>query len=96
MLGFGVWEDALDNNSLQIDSAKRENVALVNGENAEVLEIHDHDLHISAHTAFMLSTDFNKLTETNSKIKDEMLKHIREHKQFKKLTLIAETGMEVK
>ena len=96
MLGFGVWEDALDNNSLQIDSAKRENVSIASGESAEVLEIHDHDLHISAHTAFMLSTDFGKLMEANKKIKEQMLQHIREHKQFKKLTIIAEAGMEVR
>ena len=95
MLGFGVWEDALDNNSLQIESAKRENIAVVNNEKIEVLEIHDHDLHISAHTAFMLSGDFEKVCKENTKVKEKMLEHIREHKQFKKLTIIAENTMEV-
>jgi len=96
MLGFGVWEDALDNNSLQIDSAKRENIAVVDGEKLEVLEIHDHDLHIATHTAFMLSADFGKLEKENKELKENMLKHIREHKQFKKLTIIAESEMGVK
>ena len=90
MLGFGVWEDALDNNALQLDSARRENLKVANGEEVEVLEVHDHDLHISAHTAFMLGGDFDKLCKSDKTLLNKMLEHIRQHKQFKKLSAEAE------
>ena len=90
LLGFGVWEDMLDNNNLQIEKARRENLDFIDGKTPEVMEIHDHDLHISAHIAFMLSSEFDKAYKENSAIRDKMLKHIRTHKQFKRLTELAE------
>ncbi|MBQ7977216.1 MAG: hypothetical protein IJ301_01265 [Clostridia bacterium] len=91
LLGFGIWEDALDNNSLQIEKARRENIDFVEGKEPEVIEIHDHDLHISAHIAFMLSGDFDK-NDKSGKLREKMLKHIRTHKQFKRITQLAEQG----
>ena len=85
MLGFGMWEDALDQNTLQIQKAKRENIEFLNKKECEVLEIHNHDLHINEHINFMLSGDFEKACKENAELKDMLLKHIREHKQFKKL-----------
>lgn len=96
LLGFGIWEDALDSNSLQIERARRENIEFLEGKNPEVLEIHDHDLHIATHTAFMLSGDFEKLAKEKSDLKEKMLKHIRSHKQFKKITQMAEQTMNTK
>lgn len=91
MLGFGVWENVLDNNTLQVECARRENIKFSQNDfDVEVSEVHDHDLHIQTHTAFMLSKDFEKLSKTNPKLKQEMLNHIRTHKQFKKLTLQSE------
>ena len=95
MLGFGIWEDALDNNSLQVEKAKRENQAFLEGKDPEVLEIHDHDLHISSHTAFMLSADFEKANKNKNKLKEKMLEHIRQHKRYKRLTQLAENGTSV-
>ena len=86
MLGFGIWENVLDTNSLQVECARRENIAFSNGESdIEVCEIHDHDLHIQTHTNFMLSKDFETLCKKIPEIKDRMIEHIRNHKQFKKL-----------
>ena len=86
MLGFGVWEDTLDANTLQIQNARKENIDLATkGKQPEVLEIHDHDLHISTHTAFMLGGEWEKLKEKNKNIEQIMLEHIRKHKQFKAL-----------
>ncbi len=90
MLGFGVWEDMLDNNNLQVEKARRENIDFLEGKEPEVLEIHDHDLHISAHIAFMLSGEFDKAVKENSALREKILKHIRTHKKFKRLTQIAE------
>lgn len=92
LLGFGIWEDALDNNNLQLEKAKRENIEFLDGKEPEVMEIHDHDLHINAHIAFMLSGEFDKISREKPEIRDKMLAHIRKHKQFKKLTLLAESN----
>lgn len=91
MLGFGLWENVSDNNALQVECARRENIAFGQGETPEVCEVHDHDLHIQTHIAFMLGKDFESLTKHNPKIKEEMLNHIRMHKQFKKLTQLSES-----
>lgn len=91
MLGFGIWEDSLDNNSLQVQKAKRENIALLEkGTVPEVLEIHDHNLHIQNHIGFMLGRDFEEASQKNPKLKQIMLNHIREHKQFFSLEKQAE------
>jgi len=91
MLGFGVWEDVLDNNSLQIQKAKRENLdLLLNKKEPEVLEIHDHDLHIKTHTSFMLGVEWEKAVKKNPKLGEQMLEHIRKHKQFRQLETQAE------
>jgi len=85
LLGFGVWENAQDIAELHQKKASCENDKFMKGEKVEVMEIDDHDLHISEHIAFMLGGEFEK--HSNEKIKNEMLKHIREHKKFKKLTM---------
>ena len=91
MLGFGMWEDTLDNNALQIQKAKRENLELMlNKKEPEVLEVHDHDLHIQTHTSFMLGTDWEKAVKKNPKLQEMMLEHIRKHKQFNHLEIQAE------
>lgn len=83
LLGFGIWENAQDINELHTKRASEENVMLFKGENAEVLEIDEHDLHIAEHIAFMIGTEFSK--NQSEKIKNMFLKHIRMHKKMKKL-----------
>lgn len=92
LLGFGIWEEALDNNNLQVEKAKRENIEFIEGKTPEVSEIHDHDLHISSHTAFMLSGEFDNYVRSRPELREKMLKHIRTHKQFKRLTQMAEAA----
>ncbi len=82
-LGFGMWEESLDTNSIQLQKAQRENVELLtNGVVPKVLDIHDHNLHISAHTAFVLSKEFEKACEQDENLEAIMLQHINEHKQM--------------
>lgn len=90
MLGLGIWENAMDNNTLQVEQAKRENIDFVEGKEPEVMEIHDHDLHINTHIAFMLGADFEKMTAKDKKLKEKLLNHIREHRKYKRVSLMAE------
>lgn len=86
-LGFGVWESSQDINSLQISSASKENIDLVtNQREIEPREIDDHNLHINEHVAFMLSGDYERAKEKNSKIENMMLEHIRKHKKYLNIT----------
>lgn len=86
-LGFGVWENSQDVNSLQIASADRENIKMVSsGKKVLPKEIDDHNLHITEHTAFMLGGDYERAKSRDNKIENLMLEHIREHKKFLKIT----------
>ena len=90
LLGFGIWEDALDEREIQIQNARNENVKFATNEDVEVLEIHNHDLHIQTHISYMLSGDFEKDCSRDVLLKEKMLEHIREHKRFKKLEIESE------
>lgn len=85
MLGFGMWEESLDGNSLQLQKAKRENTYLLTkNEIPEVLEIHNHQTHIDSHTSFMLSMEFENALKDRPELKEIMLNHIKEHKEMLK------------
>lgn len=83
MLGMGVWENAQDIEELHIKKAENENLKMMKNKKTKVSEIDQHDLHISAHTAFMLGKDFEKACEKNEKLEEEFLTHIRQHKKMK-------------
>ena len=84
MFGLGQWEGNTDESVLQKNYADSENIKLLDGieKEVEVLEIHNHDVHISRHIAFMLDKQFENAKRNNSKLKDLFLNHIREHKKF--------------
>ena len=84
LLGFGLWENSQDINELHQKKASSENAKFINMEEASVLEIDNHDIHIKEHIAFMLGGEFEK--KSNEKIKEKMLEHIRNHKKYQKLT----------
>ena len=81
LLGFGIWEGARDVDGLHIKRADKENLALLDGKEAKVKEIDDHELHIEEHIAFMLSGEYEQ--NASEKVEENFLKHIREHKKFK-------------
>jgi len=83
MLGFGMWDTQYDLEELHMKKAGKENLSLLtNFTIEEALEIDNHSLHIDEHIAFMLGEEFNKEGKVNPKLKDEMLKHINQHKKF--------------
>ena len=82
LLGFGIWEGARDVDGLHIKRADKENLALLDGKEAKVKEIDDHELHIQEHIAFMLSGEYEQ--NASEKVEENFLKHIREHKNMLK------------
>ncbi len=80
LLGFGLWEEAVDLNALHIKKAKEENLS-VEKNGVELLSIDNHKIHIDEHTAYLLSKEI-KSKKNRKSIQEKMLKHIEEHKQF--------------
>ncbi len=86
-LGFGIWDNSQDINSLQTSSAGRENIAFMTGKgNLIPRDIDDHNLHINEHTAFMLGTEFERVKQKDKNIETRMMEHIRNHKKFLNIT----------
>ena len=79
LLGFGMWEDAVDIDSLHINRAKEENI-LAEKQEIEILPIDNHKIHIDEHIAYLLSNDFKKKKNFKN-IETRVLKHIEEHKK---------------
>lgn len=80
LLGFGMWENVVDLNSLHINRAKEENIQ-ASSTNLEVMGIDNHKIHIDEHTAYILSGEIkNKMN--SKKIIEKLLQHIEEHKKL--------------
>ena len=81
MLGLGVYDMGIDETSLQIKYAQKENMEFaLNMQKIKVQEIDDHNLHIKEHICFLLGAEGEKLKAQN---KDGVvLDHIREHKKY--------------
>ncbi len=83
LLGFGVWENAQDINELHLKKASNENLKFLEGKKTNPLEVDDHDIHINEHTAFLIGSETEKKAEKNPELIENVLKHIRMHKQMK-------------
>lgn len=88
MLGYGVWENMQDLDSLHSRRAGRENNSVVKGDEIEVLSIDNHEVHINEHTAFVLGSEIEKLKNRELVI-EKLVKHIELHKR--KLPIQKET-----
>ena len=82
LLGFGLWEETVDLNALQINRAKEENLIAENGA-IETLSIDDHQIHIDEHIAYLLGSEIKK-KKNKKTIQDKIIKHIDEHKMLMK------------
>ena len=85
LLGFGMWENAVDINSLQINRAKEENITISNNQELKIFPIDDHKIHIDEHTAYILGGEIKKKIN-GQKIIEKLLKHIEEHKKLLKIS----------
>lgn len=81
LLGFGMWENAVDLHSLHINRAKEENINLVNNKQLEILSIDDHSIHIDEHIAYILGGELKKKINQKS-VTEKLLGHIEEHKKY--------------
>jgi hypothetical protein len=80
-LGFGIWENGRDLNTLHKNSAIKENNELLhNSQIKSPYEIDDHEIHISEHIAFMLGGEFEKYK--NDEMEKLILDHINNHKKM--------------
>ncbi len=84
LLGLGIWENAQDQNELHLKKADNENLAMLSGKDAKVLEIDQHNLHIDRHIAFMLSGDYEEKSLLDPTLEERFLQHIRQHKKLLK------------
>ena len=80
LLGFGMWEDAIDLNALQINRAKEENLQAETND-LEIMSIDDHKIHIDEHIAYLLGSEIKK-KKNIKKIQNKLIAHIEEHKKF--------------
>ena len=78
--GFGSYENARDISALHIAKAGEENLELKTGE-IEPDSYDEHELHVSEHTRFLLSSEFKRSTK-REEIKARFLAHIARHKQM--------------
>ena len=85
LLGFGIWENAQDINELHTKRASQENYDIVKGKSVSVKEIDNHDLHINEHIAYVLSSEFSNKSKHSEQIEQQILNHIKQHKNFKAL-----------
>lgn len=83
LLGFGMWENSVDINSLQINHAKEENISFISNKPVDILPIDDHQIHIDEHTAFILGGEVKNKLKSNE-ITEKILNHIAEHKKLLK------------
>ncbi len=82
-LGFDIWENSMDEKSLQTGQAEKENAMLVtDGKMPEPGEIDDHEAHITEHTCFVLSNDYLIQERNNPALRQIMLNHIKTHKKY--------------
>ncbi len=83
LLGFGMWENAVDIHSLQINRAKEENISATNNAELKIMPIDDHKIHIDEHTAYILGGEIKKKLNSQQ-IVEKLLKHIEGHKNLLK------------
>ena len=82
LFGLGVWEGNTDETVLQKNYADNENFKLLNNEkDVEVLEIDNHEIHISRHISFMLDREYSNAKKEDSSLQERFLNHIRKHKE---------------
>lgn len=92
LLGFGIWEQGQDIASLQRGRAQKECIECLNdGKVPKVSQIDDHQIHITEHTAFLLSDTLDESNPKHIEIRDKILAHIEEHKEAISALSIRET-----
>lgn len=82
LLGFGTWEHSTDIDSLHINHAQEENIAM-RTRDVEIMPIDEHDIHIDEHVSYILGANIKDCKNYNE-VKNRILTHIEQHKMMKK------------
>lgn len=80
LLGFGMWENSCDLQSLHINKAQEENISMLIQDESP-LEIDDHNTHINEHISYILGSEI-KTKDNRKEIEARIIKHINEHKKY--------------
>ncbi len=83
LLGFGMWENSLDLDTLHINHAKEENILALTKELDEPMSIDDHQIHIDEHIAYVLGSEIKKQKKSRE-ITSRLLAHIEQHRDLLK------------
>lgn len=75
LMGFGNWENAQDVVQLHLRRAEKENVDI---DNAEILEVDDHKIHVEEHVRFVVSGQ----VDDDKAYREKILRHVREHQKY--------------
>lgn len=81
MLEFGTWEEGEGHVDLQVSRAERENVAMSNGQMAQIAEYDDHLVHIATHNRERLTAEFEADATENPMLAEVFAAHIQMHEQ---------------
>lgn len=79
MMGFDNWENGQDIVQLHIARAEKENIDI---DNAKLLDVDDHEIHIEEHTRFVITDVSSRFDE---EYRNKVLAHIRAHKDALKV-----------
>lgn len=77
---IGNYSEIMSLNTLQIQSAQRENVFFENGVIPEVSEFDEHEIHIDEHLRYFLQMDFQILKKNKPDYAKAFEAHIKQHK----------------
>lgn len=78
---IGNYSDIMNLNSLQIQSAQRENVFFESGVMPKVSDYDEHEIHIEEHLRYILQMDFQILKHKKPEYAKALEDHLQEHKK---------------
>lgn len=81
MLEMGNWEAGDDVDEAHIQRAQRENLYLEQGQAPAIFTYDNHNIHMTEHLRYVLSSDFEQLTKENPMLAQIMVAHIDQHQE---------------
>lgn len=92
---IGNYSDIMNLNSLQIQSAQRENVFFESGVIPKVSDYDEHEIHIEEHLRYILQMDFQILKHKKPEYAKALEDHLQEHKKRVEVEKQREMAMQI-
>ena len=80
MFDLGNWEDAVSLDKTHIRRAAEENLRFKQGMVPQVNSLDQHSLHLTEHTRFALTTEFEDLANENPMLREFLMEHMQVHR----------------